>query len=98
MLRYKALSDPNCCYFCSLKMKPLPKKHKGFRRSVELHHLVEKNEGGTDEAGNLVPCCSTCHSLVHEEEIKIDRWYFSTKGWLLHWWKGNKEYWGKPND
>jgi hypothetical protein len=61
---------------------------------VEIHHIEERNQNGSNEDSNLVPACSTCHSLIHEGQIKIDKWYFSTRGWILHYWQDEKEYWG----
>jgi predicted HNH restriction endonuclease len=90
-MSYKTLSDPNYCYFC--KTKKEYKKNK-FRSIIEVHHIKEKNEGGTNEEYNLVHCCSNCHSLIHLDNIKIDKWYFSTRGWILHYWKDEKEFWG----
>lgn len=37
----------------------------GARVFVELHHIVPKSEGGSDEAENLVVLCSAHHQLVH---------------------------------
>ena len=35
------------------------------RRRLEAHHVVRPEEGGTDEAGNLVTLCTTCHAGKH---------------------------------
>jgi 5-methylcytosine-specific restriction endonuclease McrA len=79
------LCDRYKCYFCDFKK--LPTSKKSFRNSIEMHHIIEKNKGGNNEPSNLVPCCSTCHSLIHENKIIIDKWYFSTKGWILKFQK-----------
>lgn len=72
---------------------------KSCRSVIELHHIIEKAKGGEDHLGNMVPLCSTHHSMVHEGWIKIDRWYFSTAGWVLAWkdHKGNIHY-GRPKE
>ena len=70
----KLLSDKNRCYFCGI-MNPQKVKGKKFRSLIEVHHIVEKNEGGDNSPNNLVPCCSNCHSKIHLELIEIDRWY-----------------------
>lgn len=89
-------ADPYVCYFCGLR-EPLVSKRK-FRGVIERHHLIEQNLGGTNEDANLVPCCSSCHSLIHQEIIKLDKWYDSTDGKIFHWWdeKGT-ERWGSRN-
>lgn len=92
-LKYKTLVDPYKCYFCDIKTDPT--KSKKFRSVIEIHHITEKNEGGKNDSSNLLPVCSNHHSLIHEDKIKIDRWYFSTCGWKLHWYDDNgKEHWG----
>lgn len=50
---------------------------------LQVHHIVERNEGGTDEPDNLIAICLTCHSDVHtmtkltrrftQKEIKLFR-------------------------
>lgn len=32
---------------------------------LQVHHILEKPQGGTDEADNLIAVCLTCHSDVH---------------------------------
>ena len=32
---------------------------------LQVHHIVQKSEGGTDDADNLIAVCLTCHSDVH---------------------------------
>lgn len=93
MAKYKTLVDPYKCYFCDVKSDPAKKKLS--RNCVEIHHIKERHEGGSNEDSNLIPVCSNHHSFIHEGKIKIDRWYFSTCGWKLHWYddKGT-EHWG----
>mgnify|MGYP001075422736 CR=1 FL=1 len=90
------LFDKHQCYFCNIRKDP---SKKGFRSVVELHHIVEKNQGGSNVQSNLVPVCSTHHSLIHEGYIEIKGWFFSTKGWILIWKDHEgKEHWGRPNE
>ena len=92
MGQFHSMCDRNRCYFCGLTKDP---KVKGKGRSViEKHHIQEQHLGGSNEDSNLVPACSNCHSLIHEGRIRIDKWYFSTRGWILHYWQDEKEYWG----
>ena len=32
---------------------------------LQVHHIVERNQGGTDEEDNLIVVCFSCHSDVH---------------------------------
>ncbi len=32
---------------------------------LQVHHIVERADGGTDDPGNLIVICLTCHSDVH---------------------------------
>jgi hypothetical protein len=37
--------------------------HRWF---LEIHHVVPREEGGSNHPGNLVTLCSACHRLLHE--------------------------------
>lgn len=89
------LFDNRKCYFCGLE-KSINSK-KSCRSSIEIHHIIERADGGSNEESNKVPCCSTHHSMIHEGLIKLDRWYMTTGGMKFHWWdEKGKEWWG-PN-
>jgi 5-methylcytosine-specific restriction endonuclease McrA len=45
--------------------------------------------GGKYSESNCVCLCSTCHRKVHAHKIKIDGWYNSTKGRVLHFFDEN---------
>ena len=90
------LFDDCQCYFCD--MKKTGKKSK-YRSVIELHHIKEKHQGGDNTNWNLVPVCSTHHSMVHEGWIEILGWCFSTKGWVLRWKdKQGIEHFGRPSE
>ncbi|MBK7771504.1 MAG: HNH endonuclease [bacterium] len=38
----------------------------GSPRFLEVHHLVARQDGGTNDAANLVTLCSRCHQFAHE--------------------------------
>jgi 5-methylcytosine-specific restriction endonuclease McrA len=40
----------------------------GSARFLEVHHVVPRSRGGTNDAANLVTLCSRCHGYVHERE------------------------------
>lgn len=33
---------------------------------VQVHHIVPRNEGGTDDIENAIPLCPNCHDEVHK--------------------------------
>ena len=45
-------------------------KHKDSK--LEVHHIIFRSRGGSDEADNLVTLCHTCHKALHEGKIKPD--------------------------
>jgi len=40
----------------------------GATRFLEVHHLLPRSRGGTNDAANLVTLCNRCHGFVHEQE------------------------------
>lgn len=62
---------------------------------LDVHRIVPGEKGGRYENLNTVSCCSNCNRKVHDGKIKVDRFYYSTKGWVLHWWsEDGEERWG----
>lgn len=75
-------------------MKPHVKnymKHHGFgeqdiiycencgRIAVDIHHIVFRSQGGTDDASNLIALCRECHNLAHDGVITRERLQASKK-------------------
>ena len=86
------------CYFCNIS-EPLQATLdiKRFRKLIEIHHICEKNQNGTNEDYNLVPVCSNCHSKIHLGLIQPIKWYFTSGGWQLEWLDvNNTRQFGKP--
>ncbi len=75
------LVDPDVCYFCGLKRT----EHKSSRSLIELHHIVPREENGSNDADNILPVCSNHHSMIHLGMITPIRFYNSTRGIVLHW-------------
>lgn len=44
-------------------------KHKDSK--LEVHHIVFRSQGGSDEASNLITLCHTCHKDLHSGKINI---------------------------
>lgn len=42
-------------------------KHKDSK--LEVHHIIFRSQGGSDEADNLITLCHTCHKALHDGEI-----------------------------
>lgn len=45
-------------------------KHKDSK--LEVHHIVYRSHGGSDDAENLVTLCHTCHKALHDGKINPD--------------------------
>ena len=45
-------------------------KHKDSK--LEVHHIVFRSQGGSDEADNLITLCHTCHKALHDGKIIPD--------------------------
>lgn len=39
---------------------------------LEIHHIIYKSSGGSDEEDNLITLCSTCHYNVHHGKQKLN--------------------------
>ncbi len=52
------------CFFCGWYVVNV---------SCDVHHIVEKKKGGTDEMSNLTYLCPNCHRLVHSGVLKFDK-------------------------
>ena len=42
-------------------------------RRLEVHHIVFRSEQGSDEAGNLLTLCKTCHDGLHTGKITLQQ-------------------------
>ncbi|HEX7841240.1 MAG TPA: HNH endonuclease signature motif containing protein [Kofleriaceae bacterium] len=40
-------------------------------RGLEIHHLIHRAEGGTDDASNLALVCAACHQSHHDGRLTI---------------------------
>lgn len=45
-------------------------KHKDSK--LEVHHIVFRSQGGSDDETNLITLCSTCHKRIHKGDVKFD--------------------------
>ena len=56
--------DNYTCQYCMGKRK---------NSKLEVHHIIFRSQGGSDEQDNLITLCGTCHSLLHNGKIKLDK-------------------------
>ena len=40
--------------------------------AIDLHHIVEVSDNGSNEANNLLALCPTCHALHHRGTIPVE--------------------------
>ena len=52
-------------------------------RRLEVHHLVFRSQGGSDEEANLLTLCKTCHDGLHAGTVTLKQ-IGKKKGNLLH--------------
>lgn len=45
-------------------------KHKDSK--LEVHHIVFRSQGGSDEEANLITLCHTCHKDLHAGKIRLN--------------------------
>lgn len=52
--------DNYTCQYCK-------GKHKDSK--LEVHHIIFRSQGGSDEESNLITLCHTCHKALHDGKI-----------------------------
>jgi hypothetical protein len=55
-IREAVISRDKCCTVC------------GKTSGLEVHHVIYRSKGGTDDMGNLVTLCKSCHAEKHKGE------------------------------
>ncbi|RUW85015.1 RecQ family ATP-dependent DNA helicase [Mesorhizobium sp. M1E.F.Ca.ET.063.01.1.1] len=71
--------DGYCCLSCGIKLKSA---------DADVHHLLPRSMGGTDEMSNLVTLCDGCHASHHPNlagglaRRAIERWAVRIAKWL----------------
>lgn len=46
-------------------------KGKSGNNKLEVHHIIHRNDGGTDDTNNLITLCHECHTMHHKEKMKL---------------------------
>lgn len=91
MARRKKLIDKQvtkriegCCYFCGVEDYAL----------LDCHRIIPGEDNGKYTDPNVVVVCANCHRKIHDEQIILDRKYFTTKGvYVLRYWENGEEKW-----
>lgn len=52
--------DGYCCALCD------------DNRTIQVHHVVPRGQGGTNSMHNLITLCAQCHAWCHGHNIWID--------------------------
>ena len=71
---YVLIRDNYNCQNCKGKRKD---------RKLEVHHIVFRKNGGSDEHDNLVTLCKSCHDGLHDGNISLKK-NGKAKGQLRH--------------
>ena len=66
--------DDYKCQYCKGKRK---------NSKLEVHHIIFRRNGGSDDAENLITLCYTCHKSLHDGKIHPD-FKGKTKGTLKY--------------
>jgi len=59
---YVLYRDGHICQYCKSKTKD---------KRVEVHHIIYRNNGGSDEESNLTTLCKTDHDALHKGKIAL---------------------------
>lgn len=52
-------------FACQAHLVGLPRCTETRLRMLQVHHLVQRSEGGTHDLENLLTLCRVCHSRIH---------------------------------
>jgi hypothetical protein len=71
---YVLTRDSYRCQYCMGKSKD---------KRLEVHHIIFRSMGGSDEESNLITLCKTCHDALHRGEVELKK-KGKRKGQLNH--------------
>lgn len=67
--------------------------------TCDIHHIIEKHKGGTDESNNLIIVCPNCHRIIHTfpekfslEFLKENSIEYKFKDWKAYYNPSNKKH------
>lgn len=73
-LKKQITEDPDCkCFLCGKKRWKVLKRTGELKRvlKIHLHHINYVNAGDETE-DDVVPLCSSCHSIFHQIDRRVD--------------------------
>ena len=56
----------------------------------EVHHIIPREEGGTDDLDNLIYVCPNCHRILHLDKSRYTLEYLKEHS-IIHYKKIKKE-------
>jgi 5-methylcytosine-specific restriction endonuclease McrA len=62
--------DEGKCVECKLVLVLKSPKHARIKNKANIHHIVERVNGGKDAEENLITLCTKCHSKAHKEGLQ----------------------------
>lgn len=95
VLRTKDLTNVNSIFECSNRtVHKLIKRAKikcpmcGWdKTSLDLHHIINKKNGGSNDNSNLIPLCPNCHRMAHENKYSSEELTISNLDIIFSNWK-----------
>jgi len=54
-IKIDLINEKQACEICSYNFKSI----------LQIHHIVPKSLGGSDELNNLIILCPNCHKIIH---------------------------------
>lgn len=61
------------CWYCGMQCNPFK------TREYCIDHVIPFSKGGSDDVGNLVPCCISCNSQKRAKDIEQYREFFTKR-------------------
>ncbi len=58
-------------------------------RFLEIHHIVPRSQGGSNDPGNCMCLCSACHGLYHEGRIDMGEFVVKSPVAVYRWESGS---------
>jgi hypothetical protein len=90
-----SIENPNVLFDLSLRTIAKIIKRAGIKcmmcgwdkTSLDVHHIIHKAKGGTDEDSNLICVCPNCHRMAHENQYKIEELQIKSIAVLFSNWR-----------